>query len=95
MNNEKEVNAIDVSILLTNADATPASQLSWIVRGFLCNVCHYHLRGTIKRAEAVAVATNLINSALQNNSIAFSEHDKIAQEITNIETNVYPGCSLI
>jgi hypothetical protein len=85
---------IQVSLLMTNSD-TPAQQLSWVIRGFLCNVCSHTLKGNIRRAEAMSVALRMLNSAHETKAVSFEEFQTISQQITNIEEQIYPGCSLI
>lgn len=97
MSKQENINngEIEVRIPLVTTDATPASQLSWVVRGFLCNVCSYHMKGSTKRVSAMSVAIRMANSALEAGSISNDEHVSITQEISNIEEQIYPGCSLI
>jgi hypothetical protein len=92
---QKPENFIAVKILNTTPGSSNAQQLSWIVRGFFCNVCHYNLKGSVKRAEAINVAQGMAMSALDSRAISFDEYNSIMNEISEIETHVYPGCSLI
>lgn len=93
--NTAHPNEIQVSILLTNSEATPASELSWVIRGFLCNACSHNLKGSAKRVTAHAIALRMLNSAHDTRAITFDEYQKITAEISEIEEHVYPGCSLI
>lgn len=85
---------IPIALLLTNDDPI-AKQLSWLIRGFFCNVCNHNLPGTSRRAEALALVTRMVEGANNNGHITFDEYNEIMAEITQIETSIYPGCSLI
>lgn len=93
--NQKPKNEIQVALLLTNGDDRAAQQLSWLIRGFFCNTCEAYLKGAPRRVEAMALVLRMLNSAHDNQSITFDEYQSINQEITNIEEQIYPGCSLI
>lgn len=85
---------VAIGLLLTNEDG-PAKQLSWLIRGFFCNVCNHNLPGTVRRAEALAVVRRMIDGAHNNGTIGFEDYKQIADEIDTIEASIYPGCSLI
>lgn len=92
---QNNTNEIQVSILLATPEATAASELSWVIRGFLCNACSHNLKGSAKRVAAQTIALRMLNSAHDTKAITFDEYQKITAEISEIEEHVYPGCSLI
>jgi hypothetical protein len=85
---------VQIDMMLTSSENV-AEQLSWLIRGFFCNVCNHNLQGTTRRAEALAMVTRMACGARANQLITFDEYNKITREITEIETSIYPGCSLL
>lgn len=86
------------SILLkmeVHENSNPAQTLSWMLRNFMCNVCHKNLQGTPRREEAHKMAITMVVNANDTLQITSQEAHDICTELQNIEEQIYPGCSLI
>ena len=81
-----------------NADArgslsAAATQLSWIVRNFLCSVCESYLHDAPRRVEAYNIAKSMVHSAEVSNQISEKDASDVLSEIESINREIYPGCS--
>lgn len=95
MSDKKIIGSIVVDIPMFADGADAKTQLSWVVRNFLCSICESYLKGAPRREEAVATARAIVKSANDRGCIEDDECRELIAEVDKIENEIYPGCSLL